>query len=42
LFKQLPQQRTGYFQRDAIIEYCKARGKAGVKTFGEPQNRITQ
>lgn len=42
LFKQLPQQRTGYFQRDAIIEYCKANGKAGIKTFGEPLNRIKQ
>ena len=42
LFKKLPQQRTGYFQRDAIIEYCKSSGKAGVKTFGEPKNRITQ
>lgn len=42
LFKKLPQQRTGYFQRDAIIEYCKASGKAGIKTFGEPKNRIIQ
>lgn len=41
-FKTLPQQRTGYFQRDAIIEYCKASGKAGVKQFGEPKNRIIQ
>jgi hypothetical protein len=42
LFKQLPQQRTGYFQRDAIIEYCKASNKAGITTFGEPKNRIIQ
>lgn len=42
LYKQLPQQRTGYFQRDAIIEYCKASNKSGIKTFGEPKNRITQ
>ncbi len=41
-FKTLPQQRTGYFQRDAIIEYCRASGKAGIKQFGEPKNRIIQ
>lgn len=39
-FKTLPQQRTGYFQRDAIILYCKSIGKGGAKRFDEPKNRI--
>lgn len=41
-FKNLPQQRSGYLQRDAIIEYCRFMATAGKKVNAEPLIRITQ
>lgn len=39
-FKKLKQNRSGYLQRDAIIEYCKSNELAGKKITTEPKIRI--
>lgn len=41
-FKYLPQQRSGYLQRDAIIEYCRFIAASGKKVHAEPLIRISQ
>ena len=39
-FKKLPQNRSTYLQRDAIIAYCKWLAKEGKKVIAEPKIRI--
>jgi 2',3'-cyclic-nucleotide 2'-phosphodiesterase (5'-nucleotidase family) len=41
-FKTLPQQRTGYLQRDAIIDYLKYIASKGKSVFPENSNRISK
>lgn len=41
-FKNLKQNRSGYLQRDAIIEYCKSLQKEGKKIIQEPKIRISK
>ena len=40
-FKKLKQQRTQYFLRDAILEYCAAQSALGKTIKSKPQVRIT-
>ncbi|MFZ9261857.1 MAG: 5'-nucleotidase C-terminal domain-containing protein [Chitinophagaceae bacterium] len=39
-FKKLTQNRSGYLQRDAIIDYCRSNNLAGKKINTEPKIRI--
>lgn len=41
-FKTLPQQRTGYLQRDAIIDYLRHNSSQGKSIYPDNNNRITQ
>lgn len=41
-FKLLPQKRTGYLMRDAIIDYCRSFTTGGKKLSVEPFHRISQ
>lgn len=41
-FKKLPQQRSTYLQRDAIIDYCKSIKSAGKKLTTENLQRISK
>lgn len=41
-FKNLQQKRSGYLQRDAIIDYCKWLHQDGKKIIQEPKTRISK
>lgn len=41
-FKNLQQKRSGYLQRDAIIDYCKWLNQDGKKIIQEPKIRISK
>lgn len=41
-FKNLKQKRSGYLQRDAIIDYCKWLHQDGKKIIQEPKTRISK
>jgi 2',3'-cyclic-nucleotide 2'-phosphodiesterase (5'-nucleotidase family) len=41
-FKNLKQKRSGYLQRDAIIDYCKWLNQDGKKIIQEPKTRISK
>jgi 2',3'-cyclic-nucleotide 2'-phosphodiesterase (5'-nucleotidase family) len=41
-FKTMPQNRTNYLQRDAILDYCKMHKEAGRQVVVEQPKRITK